>query len=178
MKLVFDIETTGLIENLMERIICICVHNMDTKETKSFCGDNEEKIIEDFLKYVKSCDQFNVPPHLIGYNIDSFDLPFLVRRAVIYKKKIPYFINTDLRKVANGFRYSYNRNEKGKLRDWAVVLGMKVDTSPGSEMFKYYYERKFDEVEKHCLEDLEITKKLFEHVDACGLIINGKGNYT
>lgn len=165
-KILFDIETTGLIENLIERIICICAYNVDTKETKSFCGEDEAKILEEFLAYIAACNS----PHLIGYNIDSFDLPFMVRRAVVHKKRVPSFYNTDLRKVANGFKYSYNKHEKGRLRDWAMILGMQVDTLPGSEMFKLYSEKKFDEVEKHCLEDIEITKKLYEHVDACGLI--------
>ena len=172
-RLIFDVETSGLIENLMERIICICVYNLETKETKCFSGEDEAKIIEDFFAYIKSCDQYNNPVQLIGYNSDSFDLPFLIRRAVIYKKRVPYFVTADLRKLANGFRYSYNRNEKGKLRDWAVVLGIPIKTESGAEMFKYYYEKRFDEVEKHCLEDLEVTKKLFEHVDACGLLSNG-----
>ena len=84
----------------------------------------------------------------------------------------PKFIEL-LNKFNNVVRYSYNRNEKGKLRDWAVVLGIPIKTESGAEMFKYYYEKRFDEVEKHCLEDLEVTKKLFEHVDACGLLSNG-----
>lgn len=165
-RLIWDTETTGLIENLIERIICICCYNTDNNEVKSFCGEDEKKIIEDFFEYVKSLNS----PHLIGYNCDSFDLPFVVRRAVVHKIRIPVFSTTDLRKVANGFKYSYNKHEKGRLRDWAMILGMKVDTLPGSEMFKLFSEKKFDEVEKHCLEDIEITKKLYEHVEACGLI--------
>jgi len=168
-RLVFDLETTNLIDNLIERIICICVYNIDTQETKSFIGDDEGKIIQDFFSYISSCNS----PNLIGYNSDSFDLPFLIRRAVVYKKRIPWFSTTDIRKIANGFKYSYNRNEKGKLRDWAVILGMNVDTAPGSEMFKLYSEKKFAEIEQHCLEDIKITVKLFEHVEACGLV-NGK----
>lgn len=165
-RLIFDLETTGLIDNLMERILCICVYNVEANESKTFVGDDEGKILQDFFDYVSSLDT----PNLIGYNVDSFDLPFMVRRAVVHKKKIPWFTNTDLRKVANGFRFSYNRNEKGKLRDWAAILGMKVDTLPGSEMFKLYHEKKFNEIEKHCQEDIEITKKLYEHVEACGLV--------
>ena len=176
-NLIFDIETTDLMGNLMERIICICVHNLANKETKSFSGEDEGKILEDFFNYIKSCDKgLSEPPRLIGFNSDSFDLPFIIRRAIVHKKKVPYFLNWDLRKIANGFKYSYNRNEHGKLRDWAVVLGVSINTSPGSEMFKYYYEKRFDLVEKHCLEDVEVTKKLFEHLQACGLLNNGWKN--
>jgi hypothetical protein len=98
----------------------------------------------------------------------------VVRRAVVHKKRIPWFTSTDLRKVANGFKYSWNRQEKGRLRDWANILGMQVDTSPGSEMFKLYSEKKFAEIERHCIEDIEITKKLYEHVEATGLLNGGR----
>jgi len=165
-KLLFDVESTGLIDNLIERIICICAYNVDTQETKTFSGEDEGKILEDFYAYVSSFSY----PNLVGYNSDSFDLPFLVRRSIVNKKKIPQFSNTDLRKVANGFKYSYNRNEKGKLRDWALALGMTVDTSNGSEMFKLYSEKNFAQIERHCIEDIQITKKLYENIVACGLL--------
>ena len=169
-NILFDIETTGLIEDLLERIVCICAYNINTNLTKCFSGEDEAKILSDFFVYISSCES----PNLIGYNIDSFDLPFVVRRAVVHKQKIPWFNTVDLRKVANGFKFSYNRNERGKLRDWALVLGMNVGTPAGSEMFKLYHEKRFKEIEAHCIEDIEITKKLYEHVEACGLI-NGNG---
>lgn len=165
-RIVWDAETTGLIDNLIERIICICAHNLETNETKCFSGEDEAKILSDFFSYISSCDS----PNLIGYNSDSFDLPFLIRRAVVYKKRIPWFSTMDLRKIANGFKYSYNRNEKGKLRDWAVILGINVGTAPGSEMFKLYSEKKFAEIEQHCLEDIHITKELFLRCKECGLV--------
>lgn len=168
-RLVCDIETTGLLDNLMERIICICVHDIDINEIKSFYGEDESKILEDFFTYLNNKQN----PHLIFYNGDSFDIPFIVRRAVVYKKRFPIFVHSDLRKIANGFKYSYNRNEKGRLRDWAAVLGLSVNTSPGSEMFKLYSEKKFDEIKNHCIEDLELTTKLYEHCDAAGLINGG-----
>jgi uncharacterized protein YprB with RNaseH-like and TPR domain len=168
-KIIFDIESTGLIENLFERIICIGIYNLDAEEKKVFQGE-EETILQDFFNYVNSCNKLNEPPILIGFNSDSFDLPFIIRRAVIYKKKVPYFINLDLRKIINGFKYSYNRMEKGRLKDWAKALGIPVETSPGSETFRLYCEGKLDLIAQHCLEDVRITKKIYEHADSCGLI--------
>jgi uncharacterized protein YprB with RNaseH-like and TPR domain len=163
--LIFDLETLGL-EGLFDRIVCICVHNINKKEDKSFCGEDESKVLEEFFEYVKSQDN----PCLIGFCSSSFDIPFFIKRAVIYRRRIPKFSNIDLRKIANGFFYSYNNYEKGTLRDWAMVLGIKVETLPGSEMAKLYTEKKFDEIEKHCKEDVLITSRLYEHIEACGLI--------
>lgn len=165
-RIIFDVESTNLIDNLIERIICICCYNVDAQEMKSFSGEDEGKILSDFFGYVSSCKS----PYLIGYNSDSFDLPFLVRKAIIRKIKVPHFNTLDLRKVANGFKYSYNRNEKGKLRDWAVALDIPVKTNCGADMFKLYTEKKFDEIEEHCKEDVLITKELYERARACELI--------
>jgi len=166
-KVLFDLETTGLIENLMERIICISCQDCDTGKVLSFCGADERKVITEFYDYLSKLDN----PILIGYNSDSFDMPFLIRRSVVYGIKVPYINRTvDLRKLANGFKYSYNRNERGKLRDWAAVWGMPVETESGCEMFKLYTEGKFDEVQKHCEEDLKLTFKLLEHVASAGLL--------
>lgn len=165
-RIIFDIETTGLLDNLFERIICISTYNTSTNETKSFYGPDEKQILEEFFAYLSSLKD----PVLVGYNSESFDLPFVVRRAVVSKKRIPKFGSVDLRKVVNGFFYSYNRMEKGKLRDWAQALDIPITTDGGSEMFKLYAEGRFEEVKNHCLEDIEVTKKLFEHAEFCGLI--------
>lgn len=165
-NIVFDIETTGLFDNLFERIICICTHNIETGELKSFVGDDEKKILDEFFTYLSSLED----PILFGYNSESFDLPFIVRRAVVYKKRIPKFRSVDLRKKVNGFSYSYNNRMKGTLHDWAGVLNIPVTTIPGSEMFKLYRDKNFDEIKNHCLEDIKITTKLYEHAAECGII--------
>jgi len=167
-RCIFDLESTGLLDELFNRIICICTYDIETKETKTFIGEDEGKILDDFFNYINLLKW----PSLVGYNIDSFDIPFIIRRAVINKKRVPRFFNLDLRKIVNGFKYSYNKMEKGRLKDWAAVLGITVNSSPGSEMFKLYSEKRFDEIEAHCLEDIEITKKLYEHADAAGLVSN------
>lgn len=162
-KFCWDLESSGLLDNLFERIICICVQNLDTKEIHTFCGKDEKKILEDFYKLVdSSC--------LYGYNNQSFDDVFVTRRAVVLGVKVTNYTSIDLRKIVNGFKYSYNRYEKGSLRDWAVALGEKVETHNGSEMFKLWKEGETEKIKAHCLEDIKITRKLYERCKECGLI--------
>lgn len=163
--IIFDIETTGLFDSLYERILCVCAHNTTTGETKCFIDEDETKIIDEFFSYLSSLKD----PTLFGFNSESFDIPFMVRRAVVYKKRVPKFRSVDLRKKVNGFFFSYNNQMKGSLRDWAEVFNMPVSTNPGSEMFKLYKEKRFGEIKEHCLEDIKVTTKLYEHVKFCGL---------
>lgn len=165
-KYIFDLESTGLLDNLFERILCICVYNVDTKETKCFTGKDEQLILIDFFNDLKLYDDIT----LIGFNSESFDLPFIIRRAVVHGLYIPTFRSKDLRKIVNGFNFSYNRNEKGKLRDWATVLGIPITTENGSEMFELYKKEEFGKIRDHCIEDLKVTNALYERVDKCGLL--------
>lgn len=165
-NIIFDTETTGLFDSLFERVLCVCVHNADTGEVKSFVDEDESKILDEFFSYLSSLEN----PVLFGYNSDAFDLPFIVRRAVVYKKRIPKFRSVDLRKKVNGFTYSYNNRMKGSLRDWAAVFKIPVATDGGAEMFRLFREKKFGEIRDHCLEDIKITTKLYEHANACGIL--------
>ena len=169
-NIIFDIETTGLFDSLFERVLSICTHNTDNGEIKTFTGEDEQKILTDFFSYLSSLED----PILFGFNSESFDLPFIVRRAVVYKKRIPNFGSVDLRKKANGYAYSRNASTKGTLRDWANVFNIPIQTDAGSEMFKLYKDKRFGEIERHCLEDIKVTTKLYEHIKETGILEWGK----
>ena len=164
----YDIETTGLLA-FEHRILCISIIDADTSEIKSFCEDDEEKLLKDFFEEVKDVKNF------VGYNSQSFDAPFILQRCLFYGIKLtPEFLNinrqVDLRKHALGFFLSYNRFAKGKLTDWAAKLGLPVETSSGEHMPKLYLEGKWDEIEKHCLEDIKLTLVLYNRLLLCGVL--------
>jgi len=64
MRLVFDIETNGLLPELTT-IHCIAFKNIDTNEIKSF----GPKGVEDALLFLSKATE------LIGHNIINFDIP-------------------------------------------------------------------------------------------------------
>jgi len=132
--IVFDIETTGL-EPFKDRILCISIMDTQTLEIKSFVGEDEKKLLEDFFKEVKDVTKF------IGYNSQSFDAPFILQRCLFYGiplTKTFLHINSqiDLRKNSLGFFLSFNKYQKGKLSQWAEKFGIPVETNNGSVMPK------------------------------------------
>lgn len=165
---IFDCETTGLDMN-KDRIICICVNNVEMKEKKTFMGE-EKTILEDFWGYVRKFECVR----LIGFCSESFDIPFLIRRSLMHAVRIAKFQSIDLRKISNGFFYSYSKFQKGDLEFWAGVFNIPIRTDGGEMMLKLFVERKFKEIEEHCLEDINITSHLYERCKHCNLII-GKG---
>lgn len=164
LDLVFDIETTGLEMNT-DRIICICVHNIQAKEKKTFMNLDERIILEEFWGYLRKFEAVR----LIGFHSEGFDIPFLIRRSLVRKVRVAFFQSIDLRKVANGFFFSYNAYQKGDLKFWADVFGIPVKTNGGDMMLKLFVDKQFKEIEEHCLEDVNITHQLFLRCKECGM---------
>jgi len=155
-KLIIDLETLGLAP-FRGRIISIAVKNVDTGENQVFAGPTETILLENFWEYVGDSGAV-----FIGFNSDDFDIPFLIKRSLIRNIKMkPIIRSIDLRKIVNGFWFSYKRDIKGKLSDWAKVLHMAVKTESGSQVYKLYRKNDWYEIIKHNIEDIEITYALY-----------------
>ena len=163
--LIVDVETTGL--NAMEsRITCICAQD-DSGTIHKLFGEDEAEILK---KYWALYDEWTT---VVGFNVDSFDLPFIVKRSIIknvpvnksYDKRVK-----DLRKAANSFFLCYEKLAKGKLSDWAEVMGLEVETHSGNLMPKLFEKRDWDEIVKHCVEDVKVTSMLFERLKNLNVI--------
>ena len=164
----FDSETSGL-EPFIHRILCITVLDVDTLVFTSFCEDDEQQLLINFMAHVKDVKSF------IGYNSQSFDAPFILQRCMFYGIKISKeFLNInnqiDLRKHCLGFFLSYNKFQKGKLCQWAEKFGLPVDTEDGSKMPSLYLKKCWSEIEAHCVEDVKITKALYDRAKLCGVL--------
>jgi len=163
MHLFFDIETTGL--NVFEnRIIAICIQRPDSDVPVTFYGEDERKIINQFWEAAEDSILF-------GFNSASFDIPFIIRRSIILGVRLKTFKqHFDLRKIANCFSYSNDKYCKGKLSDWALVLGYIPKTHNGENMVEFYNNKKWKEIKNHVEEDVFITKLLFNRLKDVDLI--------
>lgn len=76
------------------KIICISVgfFNDKTFRVKSFSGDNEKQILEDFSALLNK--HFNRKEHMLcAHNGKEFDFPFLCRRMLVNSLKLPKTLN-------------------------------------------------------------------------------------
>lgn len=153
---IIDIETLGL-QPWHGRIVCIVIKDIKTAESKIFAGKDEKVLLEGFWNEIGDSGAI-----FYGYNSDEFDLPFILKRSLIQNVKMKKILGSgDLRKIVNGFWFSYRKDIKGTLRDWARVLHMPVKTESGGEVFKLYKAGDFESIINHCLEDVEVTYKLY-----------------
>lgn len=162
--IVIDIETDGL-NAMKDRITCISCLSVMGDVINTFCGEDEKKILEEFWsRYIDNLK-------IITFNGDGFDIPFIIKRSLINNikmKKIGTLV--DLRKIVNGFFYSYNKYEKGTLNDWSNVLGFGDKDSNGEEMIKAFERNDYEFIKEHCEEDVKLTKALYKRCVECNLI--------
>jgi uncharacterized protein YprB with RNaseH-like and TPR domain len=81
------------------KVVCISVgsYRRDEFRIKSFAGDDERHLLQDFSNLLES--HFNKPEHLLcAHNGKEFDFPFLARRMLINGIRIPLILDTSGRK--------------------------------------------------------------------------------
>lgn len=102
---------------------------------------------------------------IIGFNIDHFDLPILRKYLSVDLSKIPTLdiMNEVVNKV--GHRVS--------LDDLVSNTLGKRKSANGLMAVQYWREGRIDELKKYCLDDVRLTRDLYEH----GLK-NGKIKFT
>lgn len=92
---------------------------------------------------------------IIGYNIKSFDYEVL---APYYRGDIKKFPTLDLLEVVKdilGFRLKLDNLAKGTLNRGKIGDGL--------DAVRYFREGKLDELAKYCLEDVRITREIFDY---------------
>lgn len=110
--------------------------------------------------------------YIVGFNINSFDLPVL---QGYYPGNIEHFTTFDIMdeiKLKLGRRLALN--------DLISATLGKKKSGHGLMAIDYYKEGKWDELKKYCLDDALLTKELFEHGVKQGEILylhdKGKGS--
>lgn len=147
---VFDIETQHTFREV----------NHDYKKLKVSVAGVYDYACEKYESYFESeldslFKKFEKASFLIGFNIDSFDLPVL---APYYLGNIKQFPTLDLLSEVErslGFRVA--------LDDLArATLGTKK-SGHGFLAIDYFNNKQWDKLKNYCLDDVKITKEIYEY---------------
>lgn len=148
--LVFDIETTAdVIES---------VFDPSTLElTVLGLYDSESGTYQSFLKeeLAKAWPLFEKTDAIIGYNSDHFDIPVLNR---YYPGDLAKLKSIDLLKDV---RRSLGR--RLKLDSIAEATLGRGKSGDGLQAMRWWKEGKVEEVRRYCLDDVRITKDIYEY---------------
>jgi len=145
----FDIETQNGLGNWRDfsgvKISVLGAIDQDGKEYVYW-----EDQLPDFLNFISDADL------IVGFNSLGFDVPVLQNYTDINLKKYPHYdIMDEFKKIA-GHRI--------KLDDLAQNTLGKGKSGSGLDALKYWAEGRHDELARYCMDDVRVTKALFDHV--------------
>lgn len=138
-------------------------------------GGNEQceaQALKDFLALMSDfdpeCDL------IVGHNILNFDLPFIFQRCLANNITVKPFVDLseyNVRGVFDTMRgwWLGNRNRVA-LDDVAWALGIessKTSEVEGSRVFELYQAGKLAEIREYNLNDVRVTRKIYERMVTC-----------
>jgi len=153
-KIVFDIETKNLFQDVGKNdpalldISIVCIHDSETDSYESFFE-------ADFPKLWKILEKADM---LIGYNSDHFDVPLLNK---YYPGDLTAIKSLDiLKEIKNNYgrRMSLDQVAEGTLDKKKAGHGLQAVT--------WWKQGDMDSLRKYCLEDVKITKEVYEYARA------------
>lgn len=151
-KIVFDIETKNTFNNVggnldKFEVSVVGVYSYDKDEYKCF-DENQMPELGELLKTANP---------LIGFNSKAFDVPILDKYFNYKLSAVPHFdIHEELEKIL-GHRIGLGVLGKANL-------GLEKTESTGLKAIKMYKEGDMENLKKYCLQDVRITKEIFDKI--------------
>lgn len=148
-QIVFDIETKESFEDVGGRnpeklsVSCVGIYSYNRDEFRAFT----ESELNEFWPWLASAEL------IIGYNSNYFDIPILAR----YWSQIDKIQSLDLHE-----EIQKSAGHRAKLDDIAQATLGSRKSGNGLEAIKMFQEGRIEELKKYCLNDVKITKEIYE----------------
>jgi 3'-5' exonuclease len=155
------------------KIICISMGYFTKQGTvlqlrlKSFYGDDEKKLLQDFINTVNQMEAKNNKWNFAGHNIKEFDIPFICRRLLVNSLPIPAYLDFQNMKpwdtnMVDTFQYwrfgDYKNYTSLKLLAAAMGVPSPKDDIDGSMVADVYWkEKNLDRIVTYCQKDVVTT---------------------
>ncbi len=132
----------------------------------------EAQALSDFLNLMSDFDAEG--DEIVGHNIVGFDLPFIFQRCLANNIAAKPFVNLseyNVRGVFDTMRgWWLGGRQRVGLDDVAWALGFessKTSEVEGSKVFELYQAGKLAEIREYNLNDVRVTRKVYERMIAC-----------
>jgi len=157
-KIIFDIETSntfteaGSSESADLDLSVVCIYDTETQKYSSFFQEE----LKDLWPILEKADM------IIGYNSDHFDIPLLGK-----------YYSGDLTKIKSLDILKEIKNSLGRRLKLDTIaeatLGINKSGN-GLEAVTWWKQGKKEEVKKYCLDDVKITKEVYEYAMKNGIL--------
>ena len=149
---------------------------------RSFYGDDEKKLLHDFLAFASGL--FNKVPDakFVGHNIKRFDFPYILRRAILNGLPIPSRLKFHRIKpwenclVDTMEDWRFGGQGSISLEHLSVMLGIlnpkevEIYQNPFGNVASAYWEGKIEEIKDYCEGDIEATANIVLKVSQLNLL--------
>ena len=155
------------------KIVCISIGyftkqgNALQLRVKSFFGDDEKKLLQDFITTVNQMESKNNKWSFAGHNIKEFDIPFICRRLLINSLYIPAYLDFQNMKpwdtnTVDSFQFwrfgDYKNYTSLKLLAAAMGVPSPKDDIDGSMVAEVYWkEKNLQRIATYCQKDVVTT---------------------
>ncbi|MFN2492888.1 MAG: ribonuclease H-like domain-containing protein, partial [Pyrinomonadaceae bacterium] len=157
------LEFSGIEQRQSERVFGIDADGNEQDEKKSLLA---------FIQYMKNFDRES--DELVGHNIIGFDLPFLFQRCLAHCISARPLVDLREYNVRGVFdtmhQWWLGAKRFVSLDDIAWALGIessKTAAVEGSKVFDLYQAGKLAEIREYNLNDVRVTRKVYERMVGC-----------
>lgn len=150
-EITFDIETSNILPSLARQdvtrldLAVVAIHDSDTGEFSSYSQEELPKL----WPIIELADT------LIGYNSDSFDIPLL-------NKYYPGDL-TKIRSIDLMVEVQQVLGRRLRLQSIAEATLKVGKSGNGLDSVRWWNEGLHDKVRKYCIQDVKITRDLFDY---------------
>ena len=134
--------------------------------------EHERRALTGFLNLLKNFDPET--DEIVGHNILGFDLPYIFQRCLVNEIPVRPFIDLsefNVRGVYDTMHHWWLGSKRFvSLDDIAWALGIessKTAEAEGSKVFEMYAADKLAEIREYNLNDVRVTRKVYERMVAC-----------
>lgn len=154
----FDIESVsdslvrGRVDVSEQELTVVAIHDSETGEYSSYTREELHKL----WPVLERADM------LIGFNSDSFDIPLLNR---YYPGDLSHIRSLDLMSEVQKVL-----GRRVRLQSLAEATLGKGKTGDGMQAMEWWKEGKFEQVREYCVEDVRLTRALYDYALTHGLL--------
>ena len=134
--------------------------------------EDEKRALQGFFDLLRDFDPDS--DEIVGHNIIGFDLPFIFQRCLVNNIPVQPFVDLSEFHVRGVFdtmhRWWLGAKRFVSLDDIAWALGIessKTAEAEGSKVFEMYQAGKLPQIREYNLNDIRVTRKVYERMVAC-----------
>ena len=167
------------------KIVCISMGQLKFDETgfptdfKAVTyGGDEAQLLKDFLQTAAKIMQKYPKMQWVGHNIKGFDMPYIIKRALINGVAVPSVFH--LQKQKPWENCLLDTQEIWKFGGWnsaklgliSEILGIPSpkDAMSGPEVNEYYWAGRIDEIKTYCEKDIKATANILLRMSGMPII--------